>query len=90
MICSRSARANGVWCCVSLLYEKDRLDPVDTSAALTLDRDKLARMPAGYRHLAYLQLNLGMNVKLDLPGTRGPAVDALYAQGQAWLAGATA
>ena len=67
------------------IYEKDRIDPVDTSQKLDLDREKLAQLPAGYRHLAYLQLKIGMNVELDLPGVKGPAVEALYAQGRAWL-----
>ena len=70
------------------IYEKDRLDPVDTSQKLDLDREKLAKLPAGYRHLAYLQLKIGMNVKLDLPGIKGPEVEALYLQGKDWLAGA--
>ncbi len=69
------------------IYEKDRLDPVDTTEKLSLDRDLLAQLPAGYRHLAYLQQKIGMNVKLDLAGTRGREVEALYAQGKAWLAG---
>ena len=68
------------------IYEKDRLDPVDTNQKVNLDRDQLATLPAGYRHLAYLQLKIGMSVKLDLPGTKGHAVEALYAQGAAWLA----
>jgi hypothetical protein len=67
------------------IYEKDRLDPVNTSEKLDLDREKLASLPAGYRHLAYLQLKIGLNVRLDLPGTRGPAVEALYAEGGEWL-----
>ncbi len=70
------------------IYEKDRLDPVDTSQRVTLDREQLAKLPPGYRHLAYLQLKIGMNVKLDLPGIKGPEVEALYAQGREWLAGA--
>ncbi len=70
------------------IYEKDRLDPVNPSEKVTLDRDKLMALPAGYRHLAYLQQKIGMNVKLDLPGTKGPEVEALYAQGRDWLAGA--
>jgi hypothetical protein len=70
-----------------LAYEKDRLDPVDPSAALTLDRDLLARFPEGYRHLAYVQSKIGFNVKTDLPGLRGPALEQMYAQGRAWLAG---
>ena len=68
-------------------YEKDRLDPVDPAAALTLDPDLLGRFPAGYQHLAYLQTQLGFAVKPDMPGLRGPEVDRLYADGAAWLAG---
>ena len=69
------------------IYEKDRMDPVDPAARLTLDPHRLARFPEGYRHLAYLQSNLGFNVKDNLPGLRGPVVEKLYAEGRAWLAG---
>jgi hypothetical protein len=69
------------------IYEKDRLDPVDPAARLTLDPDVLARFPEGYRHLAYLQTDIGFTVKTDMPGLKGPEVERLYARGQAWLAG---
>jgi hypothetical protein len=69
------------------IYEKDRLDPVDPSANLRLDQILLDRFPEGYRHLAYLQFKNGFNVKGDLPGLRGPAVEKLYAEGKAWLEG---
>ena len=69
------------------IYEKDRLDPVDPSASLALDRALLDRFPEGYRHLAYAQTKLGFKVKADMPGLKGPAVEALYARGAAWLAG---
>ncbi len=69
------------------IYEKDRIDPVDPSAALTLDRNRLERFPEGYRHLAYLQTDIGYAVKKDMPGLKGEAVAALYAIGQAWLQG---
>lgn len=69
------------------IYEKDRIDPVEPSATLELDRTLLAQFPEGYRHLAYLQTRVGYTVKNDLPGLEGPALDALYAQGAAWLAG---
>jgi len=69
------------------IYEKDRLDPVDPSAALTLDAALLASFPEGYRHLAYLQSKVGFTIKQGLPGLRGEAVQRLYAEGAGWLAG---
>jgi hypothetical protein len=70
-----------------LIYEMDRLVPLDSSATIKLDKEILERFPVGYRHLAYLQVKGGFNVRPDLPGTDGPAVDALYAKGAAWLKG---
>lgn len=67
------------------IYEKDRLDPVDPTAALRLDRSLLDRFPLGYRHLAYLQTRIGYQVKVDMPGLVGPEVEDLYARGKAWL-----
>jgi len=69
------------------IYEKDRMDPVDPAASLTLDPERLARFPEGYRHLAYLQSKVGFPVKNNLPGLRGPAVQKLYDEGRGWLAG---
>jgi hypothetical protein len=69
------------------IYEKDRLDPLDPAARLELKKEQLERFPVGYRHLAYLQTELGFKVKPDMPGLKGPEVQALYARGQAWLSG---
>jgi hypothetical protein len=69
------------------IYEEDRMDPVDPAAQLRLDPDLLAKFPEGYRHLAYLQTQIGYKVKTDMPGLTGPEVEALYARGAAWLAG---
>jgi len=69
------------------IYEKDRMDPVDPSAELTLDQERLAMFPEGYRHLGYLQSKNGFTVKIGLPGLRGPAVETLYREGREWLTG---
>jgi hypothetical protein len=69
------------------IYEKDRLDPVEPGTKLTLDPALLARFPEGYRHLGYLQTKAGFNVRLGLPGLRGPEVAKLYTEGAAWLDG---
>jgi len=70
------------------IYEKDRLDPVDPAARLTLERALLERFPPGYRHLAYIQSRIGYKVKPDMPGLKGPEVEALYERGRNWLLGA--
>ena len=69
------------------IYEKDRMDPVDPAARLVLDAALLEQFPEGYRHLAYLQTQIGFKVKRDMPGLRGTEVAALYARGKKWLAG---
>jgi hypothetical protein len=70
------------------IYEKDRMDPVDPATRLSLDPALLARFPEGYRHLAYAQTQIGYEVKTDMPGLKGEKVQALYAAGARWLAGA--
>ena len=69
------------------IYEKDRMDPVDPAAELQLDAALLGQFPEGYRHLAYVQTQLGFKVKRDMPGLTGPLVQALYERGARWLAG---
>ena len=69
------------------IYERDRLSPLDPAARLELNAEKLTAFPVGYRHLAYLQSELGFDVKRDMPGLTGAAVRELYARGAQWLAG---
>ena len=80
---------NGRWAIVlrQPIYEKDRLDPVDPAAKLSLDVALLQQFPEGYRHLAYLQTRIGYTVKRDMPGFKGAEVESLYAKGTRWLEG---
>ena len=82
-------RRDGKWGFVlrQPIYEKDRMDPVDPAARLELDKTLLESFPAGYRHLAYLQHQIGYKIKKDMPGLQGPQVEALYARGARWLNG---
>jgi len=82
-------KRNGRWGFVlrQPIYEKDRMDPVDPAQKLSLDSQVLERFPEGYRHLAYLQSGIGYQVKRDMPGLKGPEVEALYERGRKWLAG---
>ena len=81
-------RRDGRWGIVlrQPIYERDRLDPVDPSARLWLDRERLTQFPDGYRHLAYVQTEIGYDVKRDMPGLTGPEVESLYERGARWLA----
>lgn len=72
------------------IYEQDRLHPVDPAARVELAPATLERFPPGYRHLAYLQVHQGYDVKEDMPGLTGPQVEALYQRGARWLAGGPA
>jgi SnoaL-like domain len=72
------------------IYEKDRLDLIDPSATVTLDAQKLAEFPEGYRHLAYIQEEIGYRVRRDMPGLKGAEVEELYARGRGWLKGGPA
>ena len=82
-------RRDGRWGLVlrQPIYEKDRADPVDPAARLALDPELLARFPEGYRHLAYVQTQIGYDVKVDMPGLVGPEVQALYERCESWLRG---
>lgn len=82
-------RRAGHWglCLRQPIYEKDRMDPLDPSATLELDKEVLASFPEGYRHLAYLQSSIGYPVKTDMPGLKGEKVATLYGTGADWLLG---
>ncbi len=83
----RVEKRDGVWRIArrSVIYEKDRIDPVDPNARISLDAELLARFPEGYRHLAYLQTKNGARVNPNLPTARGEALEKLLAEAKAWL-----
>ena len=73
------------------IYEKDRISTVNPSEKLQMDQAVLDRFPEGYKHLAYLQTQVGYEVKeKGMPGLKGPEVEQLYAEGRAWLEGSPA
>src|SRR4051794_33203926 len=82
-------RRSGTWGLVlrQPIYEVDRIDAVEPGTNPVLDPELLGSFPVGYRHLAYLQTRIGYDVKADMPGLVGPDVEALYADGAAWLSG---
>jgi len=80
-------KRGGVWGIVERqpIYERDRAEPVENGKTLSPDPAILQRFPVGYRHLAYAQVQRGLPVKTDMPGLKGPEVEALYQRGAAWL-----
>lgn len=83
----RVERRDGAWRIAkrSVIYEKDRIDPVDPGDAISLDPALLERFPEGYRHLAYLQTRNGAQVNPNLPTARGEALESLLREAQTWL-----
>ena len=81
-------KRDGRWAIVERqpIYEKDRLDPLDPAKMPRFDPEVYGSIPEGYRHLGYIQVKRGLPVKRNMPGLRGPEVEALYARGKAWLA----
>ena len=82
-------RRDGRWGIVlrQPIYEIDRLTPVSGGPGPELEAELLTAFPAGYRHLAYIQTQIGYDVKRDMPGLTGPEVEDLYSRGAAWLDG---
>ena len=69
------------------IYERDFVTPVDPSQTVRLDPERLAHYPEGYARLAYLQESLGYSIIPTMPVHTGTDLEALYAQGAAWLRG---
>jgi SnoaL-like protein len=84
----RVEKREGAWRIArrSVIYEKDRIDPVDPQAKIALDPELLGRFPDGYRHLAYLQTRNGGRVSPGLPTASGDALERLLREAQTWLA----
>ena len=67
------------------VYDRDRLDPVRAGELPVLDGDLLATFPRPYRHLAYLQHQLGLPINRALPEGRGRPWQELLAEAERWL-----
>jgi hypothetical protein len=70
------------------IYEKDRVDPVDSSKKLYLDQKFLSQFAEGYRHLAYMQSLGGAVLTKGLIVPNSTEERRLYKEGDEWLASA--
>jgi len=76
-------------------YEKDKLLAINPAKVPVLDKERLEKLPVGYRYLAYCQeATMDVMVKLDFPGHRredknenGKNHDVLYWQCKQWVEG---
>ncbi len=82
-------KRNGRWGLVlrQPIYELDRMTMVEPGAILHLDPHLLQSFPEGYRHLAYLQTQMGFQVSRTLPGTHGSEIKVVRTRMQRWLDG---
>jgi hypothetical protein len=69
------------------IYEADRMSTLEPGARLSLDSELLARFPYGYKHLAYLQTKLGIEVNANLPTPNAATMESYRKRGRNWLAG---
>ena len=84
----RFVKRDGLWRILKRVpvYEKDRLDPVDPAARLTLDAAVLALHPDGCRHLVYMQSRNGASIVPDVAVPGSVVLSRLEAESAAWLA----
>ena len=82
-------RHHGRWCIQKRhpIHEKDRMDPVDPSAVLKLDAERLASLPKAYRHITYMQSLQGATITPDLVQHNTLEQALLYQTAQDWLRG---
>ncbi|KAF2972458.1 hypothetical protein GQX73_g1090 [Xylaria multiplex] len=57
---------------VKLIYDKDKVVPVDGKTSPTFSKDVLRRCPEGYRYLGAAQHMLGHDIDEALPTIQGP------------------
>lgn len=83
----RLVKQDGAWRILRRepVYEKDRLQPVESQHQITLDPVALARLPAHFRYLAYLQSQGGATITMDLPAPLSPAERQLANSDDQWL-----
>ncbi len=83
----RMVKIDGQWLIEARMpvYEKDTLCAVDPQRTLSLDAERLARHPASYKFMAYMQSLAGATVNTGLAQPGSAAHAKLLADGQAWL-----
>ncbi|MES2258156.1 MAG: nuclear transport factor 2 family protein [Pseudomonadota bacterium] len=86
----RMVKLDGQWLIQTRVpvYEKDTLCAVDPAVTLALDPERLARHPATYKFMAYMQSLAGATVNTGLPQPGSAEHQQLLADCATWLAAA--
>ncbi|KAK2039138.1 catabolic 3-dehydroquinase [Colletotrichum somersetense] len=73
---------------VKLVYEKDKVVPVDGISAPVFANEVLARYPTGYKYLGAAQSTLGYDIDITLvTGHDLGSCEKMYRSMESWLAG---
>ncbi|KAK1989112.1 catabolic 3-dehydroquinase [Colletotrichum cereale] len=73
---------------VKLVYEKDKVVPVDGTSAPVFADEVLARYPTGYKYLGAAQSTLGYEIDTKLVTGQDPgSCEKMYQSMERWLAG---
>ncbi|KAF9886113.1 hypothetical protein FE257_012048 [Aspergillus nanangensis] len=70
-----------------VIYEKDKICPVDGSTVPMFEWSELDRYPYAYRYLGASQARLGHEIKLDLPTLTNEEMHKMYEAMDLWLNG---
>ncbi|KAL3441691.1 hypothetical protein BJX65DRAFT_288231 [Aspergillus insuetus] len=72
---------------IKLIYEKDRVVPVDGVNVPRFEKGELERFPYGYRYLGASQARLGHGILADLPVLNNEEFYKMYEAMDTWLKG---
>lgn len=87
--CKKGAREADEWKIeyVKIIYEKDKLCPVDGKSLPTFTPDELSNYPVGYRYLGASQARLGHRINTQLATLEEPYWSKMYECMENWLGG---
>lgn len=81
-------KRQGKWgvCMMTLLFDKDKMVPVNPNHVFDVPESELEGFPSRYRYLCWMEKKVGRQPKMDL-SNHGPDRDILYAKCKDWLGG---
>jgi hypothetical protein len=87
--CKKNDRGEWKHAYYKVIYEKDRVVPVDGKNVPTFDEKDLNKYPYGYRHLGAAQARVGHECLTNLPTMNNEGYAKMYQAVDAWLEGSS-